>query len=29
MMKGVTPAGFLCKEGERIFAFVMGEILSL
>jgi hypothetical protein len=29
MMKGVTPAGFLCKEGERKFAFVMGEILPL
>jgi hypothetical protein len=29
MMKGLTPAGFLCKEGERKFAFVMGEILPL
>ncbi|MFQ3206638.1 MAG: hypothetical protein ACI9IT_000777 [Glaciecola sp.] len=29
MIKGVTPAGFLCKNGERKYALVMEEILSL
>jgi len=29
MMKGVIPAGFLCKHGERKFAFIMGELVPL
>jgi len=29
MSKGITPAGFLCMNGERKFAIVMGEILPL
>lgn len=29
MMKGVIPAGFLCKHGERKFAFIMGELVAL
>jgi hypothetical protein len=29
MLKGVIPAGFLCKNGERKYALVMSEILPL
>jgi hypothetical protein len=29
VIKGIIPAGFLCKNGELKYALVMGEILSL
>ncbi|MFB0911964.1 MAG: peptidase M14, partial [Glaciecola sp.] len=29
VLRGIAPAGFLCKNGELKYALVMGKILSL